>query len=148
MCTVVAPPVVNGDFEEVEDGRLVYWGGKPCEEDPAQGKYCIRIDREAFIHGHARLLTPVKPNCRYRFKCMLKRSEKATGGVGAHVVEYEEGSQFVRSAALNSKRPGDWETLETEFTTHADPRSTAIYLYNFDETEPAWFDGIELEEIR
>ena len=37
------------------------------------------------------------------------------------VVEYEEGGEFVRSATLDSTKPGEWETLETEFTSHADP---------------------------
>jgi hypothetical protein len=67
---------------------------------------------------------------------------------GAHFIEYLEGSEFVRSAMLNSTKRGEWETLETEFTTHPNPRSSAIYLYNFDEQEPAWFDGLELEEVR
>jgi hypothetical protein len=144
--TMLAPPLVNGDFEEVEEGRLVYWGAPPCSENPGQGKYCVRIDRQISPYGHISCLTPVKPNCKYRFKCLVKRTGEK--GAGAHVVEYEEGQKFVRSAALNSRKRGEWETLETVFTTHPNPRSTAIYLYNFDEKEPAWFDGIELEEVR
>ena len=146
--TIIAPPLVNGDFEQVEDGRLVHWGAPPCEEDPAEGQYCIRLDQTTAPLKHIRSLTPVKPNCEYRFKCMVRRSAAAQKWAGAHVVEYEEGSKFVRSAMLNSSRLGEWETLETTFTTHPDPRSTAIYLYNFDENEPAWFDGIELEEVQ
>lgn len=145
---VLAPPLVNGDFEEVEDGRLVYWGVPPCDEDPGQGELCIRVDRGTTPHRHISLLTPVKPDTQYRFRCMVRRSAAATGWAGAHVVEYLEGSEFVRSATLNSTRQGEWEMLETVFTTHPDPRSTAIYMYNFDETEPAWFDGLELEEVR
>jgi len=145
--TIMAPPLVNGNFEDVEDGRLVYWGAPPCTEDPGEGDYCIRVDSETAPHKHISNLTPVKPNCRYRFRAMLKRHPDATGGVGAHVVEYEEGLKFERSAALNSHKAGEWEELECEFTTHADPRSTAIYLYNFDDDLPAWFDGLELEEI-
>lgn len=96
---------------------------------------------------HISSLTPLKPNTRYRFRCMVRRSPNATAWAGAHVVEYLEGSAFERSAALNSTRAGEWETLETVFTSHPDPRSTAIYLYNFDENEPAWFDGLELTEV-
>lgn len=146
--TILAPPLVNGDFEEIEDGRLVYWGVPPCAEDPGQGRHCIRVDTQTAPLGHLTSLTPIKPGCRYRLRCLVKRSARATGWAGAHLVEYEEGNQFVRSAVLNSTKLGEWETLETEFTSHADPRSSAIYLYNFDDREPAWFDGIELEEIR
>jgi hypothetical protein len=145
---MLAPPLVNGDFEEVEDGRLVYWGAPPCEEDPGEGKWCIRLDRDTAPLKHVSSLTPLKPNARYRFRCMIRRSPNATQWAGAHVVEYLEGSTFERSAVLNSTRLGEWETLETIFTSHPDPRSSAIYLYNFDENEPAWFDGLELTEVR
>ncbi|NOY82142.1 MAG: hypothetical protein GXP31_14185, partial [Kiritimatiellaeota bacterium] len=147
--TVIAPPLVNGDFEAVdEDGRLVYWGRRPCLESPGQGRACVQVDREHMPFGHIRLLTPLKPNCRYRFRCMLKRDAGATGGVGAHMVEYLEGSKFVRSAVLNSRKSGVWEMLETTFVSHPAPRSSAVYLYNFDKKHPAWFDALELEEIR
>jgi hypothetical protein len=79
---------------------------------------------------------------------MVKRAAGAQQWAGAHVVEYEEGSRFVRSAVLNSSKLGAWETLETVFSTHPNPRSTAIYLYNFDPDGSAWFDGLELEEVR
>jgi len=144
--TILAPPLVNGNFEEVEDGRLVYWGAPPCDEDPAEGRYCIRLDQTTAPQKLIMTLTPVKPNCRYRFRCMVKRLGEQWAG--AHFVEYLEGSEFVRSAMLNSTKRGEWETLETEFTTHPNPRSSAIYLYNFDEQQPAWFDGLELEEAR
>jgi hypothetical protein len=146
--TMLAPPLVNGDFETAEDGHLSYWSAPPCLDSPGQGKQCIRLDRRTAPAHLIQSLTPVKPNCRYRFRCMVKRSQDATGWAGAHVIEYEEGLQFARSAALNSTKLGEWETLETAFTTHADPRTTAIYLYNFDDTAPAWFDGLELEEVR
>ncbi len=143
---IVAPPLVNGDFEEVEDGRLVYWGAPPCTEDPAQGRYCIRLDSRTAPRKLISSLTPLKPDCKYRFKCMVKRTGEQWAG--AHVVEYEEGSKFVRSAVLNSSKRGQWETLETVFTTHPNPRSTAVYLYNYDADSPAYFDGLELEEVR
>jgi hypothetical protein len=142
---MLAPPLVNGDMEEVEEGRLVYWGPPPCNENPGRGKYCIRVDRQISPHGHFSSLTPLKPGCKYRFKGMVKRSGEK--GAGAHVIEYEEKLNFVRSAALNSTKRGEWETVETVFTTHRNPRSTAIYLYNFDEKSPAWFDALELEEL-
>jgi hypothetical protein len=145
LWTILAPPLVNGGFEEVEEGRLVYWGAPPCTEDPGQGERCIRLDPEIAPQKHISSLTPVKPDCRYRFKCMVKRMGEQWAG--AHVVEYLEGSEFERSAVLNSTKRGEWETLETEFTTHPNPRSSAIYLYNFDD-EPAYFDGLELEEVR
>ncbi len=147
--TVIAPPLVNGDFEAVDkDGRLVYWGALPCSDSPPQGRFCIRVDREHMPRGHVRLLTPLKPNCRYRFRCRLKRDIGATGGVGAHLVEYLEGSKFVRSAVLNSRKSGVWENLETTFVSQRAPRTSAIYLYNFDKEHPAWFDALELEEVR
>ena len=146
--TVLAPPLVNGNMEQVQDdGRLAYWGALPCDEDPAEGLHCIRVDTQSAPQKHLSTLTPVKPACRYRFRCMVRRSAAATGWAGAHVVEYEEGSSFTRSAVLNSSKVGEWESLETEFTSLPDPRSTAIYLYNFDEAEPAWFDRLQLEEI-
>ena len=146
--TVLAPPLVNGDFEEVENGRLVYWGVPPSTGDPGQGEQCIQLDTTTAPHKHISLLTPVKPNCRYRFRAMVKRSAAANGWAGAHIIEYEEGSKLVRSAALNSTRSGEWETLEIEFTTHPNPRTSAIYLYNFDPKKPAWFDGLSLSEIK
>lgn len=143
--TVLAPPLVNGDFEKIEDGYLVYWGAPPEDNDPGQGKYCIRLDKETAPRGHILQLTPLKPNCRYRFKCMVKRT--GAKWAGAHVVEYEEGQKFVRSAALNSKKTGQWERLETTFTTHPNPRSTAIYLYNYDDKSPVYYDDLQLEEM-
>jgi hypothetical protein len=89
--------------------------------------------------------TPLKPGCKYRFKAMIKRT--GPQWAWAHVVEYEDGAKFVRSAALNGTKRGQWETLETTFTSHANPRSSAIYLYNYDPDNPAYFDGLELEEI-
>ena len=147
--SMITPPVVNGDMEDAEDGRLVYWGLPPCREAPGQGEYCLRLDRSLAAHGLVNQLTPLKPNAQYRFACMIKRLGKKWAG--AHIVEYEVGqkrtSDFVRSAALNSTKIGEWERLETTFTTHANPRSTAIYLYNTDTDQPAFFDGITIEEI-
>jgi len=144
--TMLAPPLVNGDFEEVKDGRLVYWGLPPCEEDPGQGKYCLKVNRELTVYGFAHLLTPLKPNCRYRFSAMMKNA--VAGGVAAHVVEYVDERNFVRSAELACTVQGQWQRQTVEFTTHSDPRSTAIYLYNFNRDTDAWFDGIELTEVR
>jgi len=102
------------------------------------------------VHGHLRQLTPLKPSTKYRLRCMIKRMAKPWAG--AHIVEYEVGpkrqSKFVRAAMLNSTKVGAWETLETTFTTHPNPRSTAIYLYNTDKEQPAFFDAIEIEEVR
>ncbi|NOZ23011.1 MAG: hypothetical protein GXP25_18210 [Planctomycetes bacterium] len=148
--TVIAPPIVNGNMEEVEDGRLVYWGLPPCTDDPGEGKQCLRIDRTLTVYGHLRQLTPLKPSTKYRLRCMIKRTGEKWAG--AHIIEYEVGRQreakFVRSATLNSTKIGEWETLETTFTTHPNPRSTAIYLYNTDKEQPAFFDAIEIEEVR
>jgi len=147
--TIIAPPLVNGDFEDVDaDGRLLYWGAEPCSKNAGRGRQCIQVDAKHMPHYYIRLLTPLKPNTRYRFRCMLKRDPGAAGGVGAHMIEYLEGRKFVRSAALNAKSSDKWETLETSFTSHSSPRSSAVYLYNFDKTHPAWFDALELEEVR
>ncbi|MEW6355540.1 MAG: DUF6259 domain-containing protein [Planctomycetota bacterium] len=148
--TVIAPPMVNGNMEEVEDGRLVYWGLPPCTDDPAEGKQCIRIDRTLTEHGHVAQLAPLKPNTKYRFTCHIKRTCETWAG--AHIVEYEVGQQreakFVRSAKLDSAKVGEWEKLETTFTSHPNPRNTAVYLYNGDKEKPAFFDGIVIEEAR
>jgi polynucleotide 5'-kinase involved in rRNA processing len=48
---------------------------------------------------------------------------------------------------LNSTKRGQWEILETTFMSHAKPRSSAIYLYNYDPDNPVYFDGLELKEI-
>ena len=67
-------------------------------------------------------------------------------------VGYEDtakaGSKFVISARLASAKVGEWERLETTFTSHPNPRSTGVYLYNYDPDHPAYFDGVALEEIR
>lgn len=142
---MLCPPLVNGDFEESEDGRLAYWGAKPWGETVGKGQSCLRLAAgERMLSS----LTPLKPATRYRLRGMLQRPAGATGLVGAHVIEYEEGSKFVRSAELNCRRTGEWETLEIEFTTHPNPRSTAIYLYNFNDATPAYYDGLHLEEVR
>jgi hypothetical protein len=144
--TMFCPPLVNGDFEEVEDGWLAYWSARPCTESPGQGKYCIRLDRQSAPGKMLIAVTPLKPGCRYRFKALIR----STGlmGASAQIIEYEEGEKFVRSASLNSARRGAWEKVETTFRSHPNPRSSAIYLYNEDPDNPVWFDGLELEEIR
>ena len=148
--TVLAPPLVNGDMEETEDGYLVYWGLPPCIDDPADGKQCLRLDRKLSKHGLVHQLAPLKPGVKYRLTCRIKRIGK--GWAGAHIVEYEVGRKpartFRRSAVLNSTKVGEWETLETTFVSHPDPRSTGLYLYNGDRDLPAFFDGIRLEEVR
>ena len=144
--TMLCPPLVNGDFEDVEDGWLAYWQAKPCADGPGQGKYCIKLDRQTAPKNMLISTTPLKPNCKYRFKAMVKRT--GAEWAGAHVIEYEEGSKFTRSAALNAGKRGEWATLETTFTTHPNPRSTAIYLYNYDPDNPVYYDGLELEEVR
>lgn len=137
-------------MEEVEDGRLVYWGLPPCTDDPGEGTMCLRIDRTLTVHGHLRQLTPLKPSTKYRLRCMIKRMGEKWAG--AHIVEYEDGlkrqQKLVRAATLNSTKVGEWETLEATFTTHPNPRSTALYLYNTDKEKPAYFDGIAIEEVR
>jgi len=54
----------------------------------------------------------------------------------------------VRSGSIEPTKSGEWERLTTEFTTHPDPRSTALYLYNFSKTGAVWFDDLKIEEIR
>ncbi|MBT4816510.1 MAG: hypothetical protein HON70_12455, partial [Lentisphaerae bacterium] len=71
--TVIAPPLVNGNMEQVEDGRLAYWGLPPCTDNPGEGKQCLRIDRTLTKHGHLRQITPLKPSTPYRLTCMIKR---------------------------------------------------------------------------
>jgi hypothetical protein len=144
--TMLCPPMVNGDFEEVEDGWLVYWPAQPCFDNPGRGKICIELDRQTAPKMMLISLAPLKPNCRYRFKAMVKRT--GPQWAGAHVIEYLDNTNFARSAALGSTRRGEWETLETTFTTHADPRTTAVYLYNYDPDNPVYYDGLELEEVR
>ncbi|KKK66352.1 hypothetical protein LCGC14_2964970 [marine sediment metagenome] len=51
-------------------------------------------------------------------------------------------------AAHNAIRRGEREVLQTTFTTHPNPRSTAIYLYNYDPDNPVYYDGLEPEEVR
>lgn len=144
--TMLCPPLVNGDFEEVADGWLVYWPALPCSDNPGQGKHCIKVDRQTAPQNMLISLAPLKPNCRYRFKAMIKRT--GTQWAGAHVIEYEEYPKFTRSAALNAAKRGEWETLETTFTTHPNPRTTAVYLYNDDPDHPVYYDALELEEVR
>jgi hypothetical protein len=149
--TMLCPPLVNGDFEEVEDGLLAYWPGKPCADAPGQGKYCIKLDRQSAPKKMLISTTPLKPNCTYRFKAMVKRTgvpPAEAPPAGAQVIEYEEGETFTRSAVLSAATYGTWETLQTTFTTHPNPRATAIYLYNFDPDHPVYYDGLELEEVR
>lgn len=144
---MLCPALVNGGFENVDgDGRLDYWAAKPCDESPGQGRRCVRMDRVSAPGGMLISITPLKPNCKYRFKAMIRRT--GTQWAGAHVIEYEEGAAFRRSAALNSTQRGEWETLETTFVSHPNPRSSAIYLYNMDPENPACYDGLKLEEVR
>jgi hypothetical protein len=49
---------------------------------------------------------------------------------------------------LDAAKRGQWETLETTFTTHPNPRTTAVYLYNDDPDHPVYYDALELEEVR
>ena len=144
--TMLCPPLVNGGFEEVEDGWLVYWPAQPCFDNPGRGKACIKLDRQTAPKMMLISLAPLKPNCRYRFKAMVKRT--GAQWAGAHVLEYLDNANFARSAALNSTKRGEWETLETTFTTQSDPRTTAVYLYNYDPDNPVYYDGLELEEVR
>ena len=53
-----------------------------------------------------------------------------------------------RMSSYRCTTQGRWQRQTVEFTTHPDPRSTAIYLYNFNKDADAWFDGIELTEVR
>lgn len=146
---VLAPPLVNGDCEDVEDGRLISWGVPPCMDSPGQGNSCIRLDKDTTPNGHITQRAPLKPNTKYRFRCMIRNAGNRRGA--AHIVEYEGGLQrehkFVRSATLASTKSGQWETLETVFTSHPDPSATGVYLYSNDRENVVWFDGIALEEI-
>jgi hypothetical protein len=95
---MLCPPLVNGDFEEAEDGQLVYWPAPPFQDDPGQGKSCIKLDRTTAPNNMIIQITPLKPACKYQFRAMVKRT--GPQWAGAHVVEYEEGAKFVCSAAL------------------------------------------------
>jgi hypothetical protein len=145
---MLCPPLANGNFEQVRpDGRLAYWPGLPCTDAPAEGKYCLKLenpDGKAF--GHVNLLTPIKPSTRYRFSARIKR-DTAKSDARASVIEYEEGSKFRISASVGSGGKSDeWEAFTTDFTSHENPRTSAVYLY-LGKSRTAWFDDLKLEEI-
>ncbi|MBU0609135.1 MAG: hypothetical protein KKI08_14715 [Armatimonadetes bacterium] len=145
--TMLAPPLVNGNFERVEGGTLDYWNVEPDATNPGEGKTCVRVDAKPGGFNLLNVLTPLKPGCRYRLSGMIRR-ETADAGCSATMIEYTDEKNFVRSGAISPTKAGEWERLTTEFTTHPNPRSTAIYLYNFSKTSPAWFDDLKIEEIK
>jgi hypothetical protein len=144
---MMAPPLVNGNFERLAGEYLDYWNIKPEATNPGEGTYCLSVNAQNTKHGHVTVLTPLKPGCRYRFSGMIRRETTDTSA-SAQVVEYTDERNFVRSATLAPTQAGEWERLSTDFTTHENPRSTAIYLYNFSKTTAAWFDDLRLEEIK
>ena len=146
--TMLAPPLVNGDFERLDaNGYLDYWNVKPDATNPGEGKHCVRLDSKPGGFNLLNVLTPLKPGCRYRLSGMIRR-EAADAGCSATMIEYTDEKNFVRSGAISPTKAGEWERLTTEFTTHPNPRSTALYLYNFSKTSPAWFDDLKIEEIK
>ncbi|MBM4083751.1 MAG: hypothetical protein FJ272_03090 [Planctomycetes bacterium] len=145
---LLCPPLANGNFETFRpDGRLEYWPAIACTESPAEGKHCLRlVNPDGKGHGHVSLLTPLKPSTRYRFSAKIKR-DAPKSDARASVIEYEEGLKFKISASVGSGGKADeWEAFTTEFTSHPNPRTSAVYLY-LGSSQTAWFDDLRLEEI-
>ncbi len=143
-----APPLVNGDFETVDGRWLRHWAVEPDLAEKHSGRASLRLDNDGKAMGHVSALTPLKPNTRYRMTGWIKRH--TTGShVSIAMIEYEEGSKFQVSAELGARgKQDEWERFETEFTSHAAPRSSAIYLYNRSGQGSAWYDDLALVEMR
>ena len=143
---LLCPPLANPGFETLRaDGRLGYWPTTPCDEDPAEGRHCLKLVK-GDGHGHANLLAPIKPGTRYRLSARIRRDTEGSSA-RVSVIEYEEGSRFRQSASVGSGgRAGAWESFTADFVSHEQPRTSAVYLY-LGNSDTAWFDDIRLEEL-
>ena len=145
--TVATPPLVNGDFEQLDRGWLAFWGETPCEVQPHRGRSCLEIDPATSRYGHVAALAALKPNVKYRFSGWLKRATDEAQ-VTAAIVEYGEGSQLQFSCQLGPvTATGEWQYFTKEFASRLDPRNTLLFCYNKGGAGKAWFDDLRLEEL-
>ncbi|MCC7494019.1 MAG: hypothetical protein IT204_16800 [Fimbriimonadaceae bacterium] len=144
-----APPLINGDYETLEDGTLIGWGCEPDRAERHAGQASLRLDNNDGRFLYTMALTPLKPATRYRLSGWIKRRGSPAAHVSLALVEYEEGSQLRVACDVGSRGQQDrWEEFSAEFTSHPGPRSSAVYLYNRGGTGSAWFDDLRLEEVK
>lgn len=91
---------------------------------------------------------PLQPETEYFFAAEIKRSE-GEGNVSAAVVEHvgERGLRVHKIGTNEEATTDTWERFETTFTTGAEFRTAAVYLYNTKSQRRAWFRTLELRKV-
>ena len=92
---------------------------------------------------------PLQPSTEYSFAGRIRRSG-VSKGVSIAVVEFvgERGYRVHKIGGGETLPAERWQRFETRFTTGADFRMCAVYLYNTHTDVTAWYDDIELRETQ
>jgi len=149
------PTVPNGDFEMdgAGDMRPDWWMCRKLRDewDPESmrletgapsGKYCLRLDPSTDPAGFTRAYSvngAVKPNTKYRISAWIKRGDPQ-GEV--YIAFSGFGWQRLQTAEVDR-----WVHLQMEVTSSETGGEMTVNCYN-SSRQPAWFDGISIEEAK
>lgn len=151
--------LVNGDFEESENGMPSNWRIEAWVKDAGVTDY--GADREAAYSGeqsavihsvsdnHARLVqeVQVKPNTTYRFSGYVKTEGLDESASGAHL--YIDGTALYYPHFHDTN--GEWAHLEFYGKTGDDQKEllfgASLGGYGSVNSGQAWFDNLSVEEL-
>jgi hypothetical protein len=145
----VRPLLLNGalTLDDNGDDMPDYWTpGGDGENFPyglEEGAFWIQGQEKQFEYfiQHVRL----RPNTKYHFAGDMKRSAAAKGAYMAVVEFVGERGYRVHGIGTDPEAALDqWQRFETDFTTGADFRAAAVYLYNYHSTVRAWYRAVRL----
>jgi hypothetical protein len=156
----LAVRVVNGDLEQVKDGRFV---GFSLQDDPGKTTFVDRTithSGEASCrmqdvgkhnrHGHCRLgqRVKVRPYACYRFSCWVKTRDFAPlGAFHLLALGTGEGHRQLTFFEQKQKPTQEWTQLEVVFNS-LDQQEVMLYAGQWGgRTGTLWVDDLALEEV-
>ncbi len=163
---VMQPPLLNGDFEldRAGDGHPDWWNyATPVEryytigvcdaQDPAEGKYCLRLNPAPQSPQALLATTYVKliPNTRYRLSGKIKRSAHSPGIVLAFYSWGAVDPKRKVGVYLGQKQEGPvgvWEDFSQEFLSADADITYELLLCNNRSEATVWFDDLRIEEVQ
>ncbi len=152
--------LVNGDFSQVKDGKLVGWVvdmpgkiGNPDGEVKHEGKPSLRLEDPKthdpqYAHCRAWQNVKVKPFRYYRLSCWVK-TDKFSGLGDTRIMALgttkEHEGRVLNVGELGIKATQDWAFYEKTFNTQ-DFNEVAIYVGSWDaKAGKIWFADVKME---
>ncbi|MBM3476003.1 MAG: hypothetical protein FJX75_22265, partial [Armatimonadetes bacterium] len=158
--TISDAPVVNAGFEGGLDGWSHGANALLDETNPAEGSACARLEVASAAEQSVYITqqVPITPGARYEVSCKLRAEDvKAAEGMrmtcvgAALILEWaDRDGKWKYSGAYSAGTFGssDWKTVTCEELIAPGDAGYAIIFLALRATGTAWFDDVELTEIK